>query len=91
MKNRKFLVPLAVTVAALSVPGVSESSVSSIAPTEPIEMNYVDNSFKGSITLESDFLILRSDTTEIQTAYHRSHMSHRSHSSHQSHYSSYPR
>ena len=86
MKSRKFLVPLAVTVAALTAPHASQGAIVS---SEPVEINRADEASSPAIILNDGFVISRSVTTEVQTAYHRSHMSHRSHSSHQSHYSGY--
>lgn len=83
MKKRKFLVPLAVSVAALvgSTEGGANTSVPPLIPTE------AHASAVGQLAIISidDFVIQRSDVQMFQTAGHVSHVSHVSHASHASH------
>lgn len=77
MKKRKFLVPLAVSVAALTLPVTPEASISH-TPGTTVQAPSAPS------TIADGFVIERSDARGAQMAYHQSH---RSHSSHRSHYS----
>ena len=85
MKKRKFLSPLAASVAALLA--VSAGDNVAAKAIEPV--SEVSAKPKNDPAKVDPFVIERGEPGEIQTAYHRSHYSHRSHSSHYSHRSHY--
>jgi hypothetical protein len=88
MKKRKFLVPIAISVAALI--GTSEASPTMSEPAIPnVDVASDEQKILSENILGEGFIIQRSNANELETAYHRSHRSHSSHSSHRSHYSSY--
>lgn len=86
MKKRNFLVPLAVSVAALV--GATDASANiNDKSSMTVESKMSAPVLSSSLTVD-DFIIQRSDVLTIQTAGHRSHVSHASHASHASHRSS---
>jgi hypothetical protein len=80
MKRRGFLLPFAVSVAALlgSNP-VSGQPVALTGNASPAEIASRPNNAIGDLVIE------RASAAGIETAQHASHYSHRSHSSHSSH------
>jgi hypothetical protein len=87
MKRRGFLLPFAVSVAALL--GSNPVSGQPVMPTGNAEIASRPSNAIGDLVIE------RASAAGIETAQHASHYSHRSHSSHsshvshQSHYSGY--
>lgn len=87
MKRRGFLLPFAVSVAAL----LGSSSDAVLVPGQTPGSSPATIS-QGQQDRLGDLVIERSSGSSAQTAQHSSHYSHRSHrshSSHQSHYSHY--
>jgi hypothetical protein len=83
MKKRKFLSPLAVSVAAL----LGGASVPAQAATDPARVPAAVAP-EASAPLAADNLVLtRSAGVELRLAGHESHASHASHASHSSHVS----
>ena len=85
--KRRFLVPVAATLAALL--GVLESEAHTQNEKDSLDQN-ISSQFTAqmdTLGLDGDFVITRSLEAAPQTAFHRSHSSHYSHRSHSSHYS----
>lgn len=90
MKQRKFLIPIAVALTALTTN--VEASISDKPASQQTAGSASDNLQSLIATTQSPqelfgFVLKPSEGGEI-FAGHRSHRSHRSHSSHRSHYSS---
>lgn len=68
MKKRKFLVPLAVSVAGLALPAAADTNVSP-SPEVVFEALTVQG------TIADDFIIERSEVRGAQMTYHQSHYS----------------
>lgn len=90
MHKRKFLIPIAVALSALTS---NVGALASAAPDNPLRSADPPKSAESLATSQPSppelfgFVLKASDGGEI-FAGHRSHRSHRSHSSHRSHYSS---
>jgi hypothetical protein len=86
MKKRKFLIPIATLLSALSISN-AEASLD-----KPLQVLNEKSAITSSSILEAnnpfDFVMQQSGHTNVM-AYHTSHASHSSHSSHRSHSSHY--
>ena len=82
MKKKAFLVPLAVSVAALLSIGSAQA-----VPTSEITRGNISAELPAPIAsgLGQAFVIERADQGTVQMAGHASHVSHASHASHSSH------
>ena len=99
MSNRKFLVPLAAAIAALTqntnaAPSLTgpRGPTESLAPTvsqSTIQMPSAGESSELLVPVNGDLFkfVLRRAEDGVMVADHYSHSSHRSHASHRSHYS----
>jgi hypothetical protein len=87
MKKRKFLYPLALSVAGLVLSGVTANSATT--PLDKAEAPKIRAQVATESILTDAFVLERSAPGKVQTAGHRSHSSHQSHSSHSSHSSHY--
>jgi hypothetical protein len=91
MKKRSFLLPLAVSLAALTA-GSGTAIAALVAPTLTVSAAEASPVAKPDVLAPAKPLVLeRSKSIRAQFAdhySHRSHSSHSSHSSHRSHYSS---
>ena len=85
MKKRKFLIPIATLLSALSAPNVDASEFKNLAIIHNPSESFSSSALESSNAF--DFIMVHSDYVDV-TAAHRSHSSHRSHRSHRSHYSS---
>lgn len=89
MKKRRFLAPLAVSVAALSGAASPNISASTNSPEAIADTSIISPSGTSANTSGIDLVLHRSDSGGIRLAqYHYSHGSHGSHGSHTSHTSS---
>ena len=88
MQKRRFLAPLAASLAALLGTTAVQANALNIDAERVSSVKSQVSSSVAPIT-DEDFVIHRNTEAATDSAYHRSHYSHRSHSSHRSHYSSY--
>lgn len=87
MKKRSFLLPLAVSLAALA--GGVSANATTAAPTSTLTSVEISPVAKSEVLVSPKLLVIeRSKSNGGQFAGHYSHRSHSSHSSHRSHYSS---
>ena len=85
MKKRSFLLPLAVSLAALTA-GSGIATAKEVAPTTVSAPTGISPS--DVIPAAKPLVLNRAAANKVQYAAHRSHSSHSSHSSHRSHHSS---
>lgn len=84
MKKRSFLLPMALSLAALAV----EPSAASAKPATPPTEQTATVQQPGDVVAPPPLVLQRAEATATKFAGHRSHASHASHASHRSHYSS---
>lgn len=85
MKNRKFLVPIASLVTALSVSQVNANLNSEQIVEDSIEITKTNTVTQSPFS----FILKTSNDAPMLLGAHRSHSSHSSHASHSSHSSHY--